>query len=135
MVFVGVEIRQNTIAARAAAYQEIGFSTADLWRPSATDPAVAALRLLAHDSSRWSEIDDVGWWQLRSIMAVGLRTWETLFLQVQEGLLPETAMKRFGWGADPHLYWPYFDRFWPDLRNLMDEEFAAYIEAQIDASR
>ena len=32
LVFVGLEIRQNTIAARSAAYWEIGQATAESWQ-------------------------------------------------------------------------------------------------------
>ena len=31
LIFVGLELRQSTIAARAAAYQELGIATADIW--------------------------------------------------------------------------------------------------------
>ena len=34
MIFVGLEIRQNTMVARAAAYQEMGFGAADRWAES-----------------------------------------------------------------------------------------------------
>ena len=96
MVFVGLEIRQNTIVAQAAAYQEIGFNTGEGWRTRSLDPSYAQLTVLASDSSRWNEIDEAGWLQLRWMMLSSMRAWETVWVQVQQGLLPDEAMGRFG---------------------------------------
>ena len=38
LVFVGLEIRQNNRLAQAAAYQEIGFATAQNWHTVSQDP-------------------------------------------------------------------------------------------------
>ena len=38
LVFVGLEIRQNNQLAQAAAYQEIGFATAQNWQDMSQDP-------------------------------------------------------------------------------------------------
>ncbi len=40
LIFVGYEIRQNTIAARAAAYQAIGIATAAAFRQLGARPTV-----------------------------------------------------------------------------------------------
>ncbi len=128
MVFVGMEIRQNTIAARAAAYQGIGFQSANIWHGWSRDPAFSDLRNLASDTATWDEIDETGWTQLSAALTGSMRSWETLYLQVQEGLLPEDAMTRFGWGIN---FWPAsFERLWPEVRTNLDDEFARYVEQQ-----
>ena len=128
MVFVGLEIRQNTIMGRAAAYQEIGFNAATGWAESARDRSFSELEMLSRDSMRLDEIDAVGWNQLGAMMTSVMRGWETVYLQVQEGLLPADAMRRLGYGVN---YWPTtFERLWPDVRVRMDEEFASYVERQ-----
>jgi hypothetical protein len=38
LVFVGVEIRQNTVTARAAAYQAMGEAVSDSWIGVSDDP-------------------------------------------------------------------------------------------------
>ena len=73
MLFVGWEIRQNTMVARAAAYQEIGFTAANQWMEGAHNRAYSELMLLSQDSSRWAEIDEVGWYQLASQMTSAIR--------------------------------------------------------------
>ena len=134
LVFVGMEIRQNTIVARAAAYQEIGFQTMEGWRMRSLDRAWAELMVLASDPARWDEIDEAGWLQLRFRMMGSMRAWETLYLQVSEGLLRPDALNRLGYDVSPSVYWPTFDRIWPEIRPLMGEEFAAYMEEEFELS-
>lgn len=55
LIFVGIEIQQNTKVARAAAYQEIGFTAADAYRTMSLDREWAELNLLASDSTKWRE--------------------------------------------------------------------------------
>ena len=59
MVFVGLEIRQNTMVARAAAYQEIGFHISERYAAIQHDPAVVQLFLMAGDPTRQQEITEV----------------------------------------------------------------------------
>ena len=90
LVFVAFEIRQNTVALRAAAYQSIGLSGA------------STLGEVAHDrdflenafAKAPGEMDRVDWWQFQRHMASLARTCETLQLQVVERALPEDAMDR-----------------------------------------
>ncbi len=135
LVFVGYEIRQSTISARASAYQEIGLATSDLWMILATDPEYAELQLMAFDSTRWGEIDGTGWHQMAATLTSVMRLWETTYLQVEEGLLREDAMGRLGFAVDPHVYFQdAFDRLWQEVRPRMNAEFAAYIEQQFGAT-
>ena len=57
LAFVGLEIQQNNKLAQAAAYQEIGFYTAESWWQSAHDREYTELELLSFDPARWDEID------------------------------------------------------------------------------
>ena len=132
MVFVGMEIRQNTMVARAGAYQEIGFTAANQWMEGAHNRAYSEILFLSQDPSRWGEIDEVGWYQLGSQMTSIMRSWETVYLQVQQGLLPADAMTQLGYGVN---YWPTtFERLWPDVRRRMDADFASYVEIQLGLS-
>ncbi len=133
MVFVGMEIRQNTMVARAAAYQEIGFQAANQWMEGAHNREYSRVMMLSRDPSRWPEIDEVGWYQLASQMTSVMRGWETVYLQVEEGLLPADAMTRLGYGGN---YWPAtLERLWPDVRGRVGAEFASYVEEQLGLDR
>ena len=128
LVFVGFEIRQNTIASRAAAYQSIGFYVAEAWNTRSMDREFVELYSQARDTTRWDEIDDTGWEQLRHWLIGALRGYETVYRQVQEGLLPASALESFGYGRDWRVYFPYLERMWPDLRPILSEDFARFME-------
>ena len=129
MVFVGLEIRASNTHARAAAYQELGIIAVEVWKDLQHDPAFAQLFVTASDSTQWDQIDEVGWFQLRAGVMVGMRGWETARLQVETGLLPLDALDRLGYERNP---WPYLDRIWPEVRAALNEEFAVYVEQRFE---
>ena len=45
LIFVGLQIRQNTIASRASAFQQMGTAIADIWLNTAQDPARALMTM------------------------------------------------------------------------------------------
>ena len=100
LIFVGLEIRQNNRLAQASAYQEIGFATAQSWYDVSQDPDFDRI-YLRHFYSGWN------WWadqdprDVERLMTLGighLRQYETLYLQVDLGLLDKAALERLGWG-------------------------------------
>lgn len=96
LVFVGLELRENRIAARAAAYQEIGIAQADLWIGRAHDRELNdVIGRLAADSLDWSSVSDSDLALARAYGIGVFRLYETVFLQVEEGLLEEEAMDEF----------------------------------------
>ena len=112
LAFVGYEIRQNTIASRAAAYQAIGIAGAD------------ALDSWAHDEQLWrlqlKKADDMkaaDWERFALKMKVFARLGETVHLQVEQGLLPPDAMERLGYrGWVDFLKYPKTACIWPLIR-------------------
>ncbi len=75
LIFVGYEIRQNTVAARAAAYQAIGVATAEAFDSLAHDKEmVAIMRKLAE------EMKASDWAQYKMKMTVFARLGETVLL-------------------------------------------------------
>jgi hypothetical protein len=130
LIFVAYEIRQNTISARAAAIQEIGVATAEMWGEYARDPAM--IRLLEGRTDipkdEWTADD---WSRFLAQMLAWSRLAETGLLQVKEGLLPASSLEMLGY-ADTK-YWLQDDGFsclWKyRLRFMVSEDFAAYVEA------
>ena len=131
MVFVGLEIRQSNSQARAAAFQEIGIATAESHRDARG--RIAELNLDAvwtpERLSSWTRSDwELHWRQWVEIM----RLYETLQLQVEQGILPEEAVDRLGYGGTPEMVWTQagFVCLWPfNLRNFVGEALRAAIEA------
>lgn len=132
LIFVGLQIRQNTIATRAAAYQAIGFHGSDIMIAEAMDHAFAALRVAALDSAQWGSIDAAGWYQLEQRLTGYMRAVEAVYLEVEEGLLPRDALQRFGLDVTTGTRTYPFGRLWPAVRPRLSAKFAAYVEAQLN---
>jgi hypothetical protein len=128
LIFVGLEFRQSTIASRAAAYQELGIATADLlFSLSDNSELNANLQIIGagqagSDDMTESERRDAFYWAMGS-----LRLYETVFLQVELGLLEAGSLDYLGW--ETYREQPWLREMWPGLRYSLTEPFALYIES------
>jgi hypothetical protein len=128
LVFVGLELRDNARAARAAAYQELGLAAADAWFMKATDRELNDLIEIAdaEDPAGWEGLDESDRRLVASYVQGLLRQYETVFLQVNEQLLEADAMESLGWkdfGSAKLVI-----RTWPRVRRYVTPGFAAYLE-------
>ena len=114
LVFVGLEVRQNTIASRAAAYQAVGLTFVDGLLDISLDPDLALILDIAADSLRWDELDEAEWARVKYRYRNIVRAYETIYLQVREGLLPDSALYEWGFrGISGNATWR---RLWPTVR-------------------
>ncbi|NJD32812.1 MAG: hypothetical protein FIB04_13115 [Gammaproteobacteria bacterium] len=126
MVFVGLQIRDSNVQARAAAYQAIGIATSEFHRWFD-----ARMNRLATESSypeavqRWTLAD---WEATGRMITADLRMLETILLQVDQGLLPADAMERLGYNWGPALADPAFACLWPELRKQVGPSVREFIE-------
>ncbi len=124
LIFVGYEIRQNTVAARAAAYQAIGIATAAAFDSWAHDRQFLTLRLKAADA-----MDATDWGQFATKMTVFARLGETVLLQVEQGLLPPDAMERLGYRGWMRLFEdPKTACIWPLIQPGVSTSFSEFVE-------
>jgi len=129
LLFVGYEIRQNTIAARAAAYQSIGIATA-----SVLDNAAHDLRYQETYLKSPEELTQAEWGQLLSKMHAWARLGETVLLQIEQGLLPPDAMERLGYRSwKTILEDPWMACAWPHIRKGVSDAFREYVEDSQDS--
>jgi hypothetical protein len=111
LAFVGMQIRQSNIQARAAAYQTIGIATSEFHRSFD-----ARLNRLVTESNypealkRWTLED---WERTERMFTADLRMLETILLQVDQGLLPSDATTRLGYNWGPILKNPAMACIWP----------------------
>ena len=130
LVFVGLEIRENRIAARAAAYQELGIAVAGEWMARAGDRELNDLVRVAAsgDSVSWAGLSESDVYLLRSYTLSAIRLFETAYLQVEQDLLDEGAMERLGWRN--FLESNFLMRMWPEVRSQVSPAFTRYLETQ-----
>ena len=130
LVFVGLELRETRIAARASAYQELGIAIADNWMGRANDRELNDLVHLSMtaDSATWANVGPSDVYLLRSYVLANVRLYETVYLQVEQGLLRDDALTSLGW---THLLNSrLLERMWPHIRSAVTPGFAAYLEEE-----
>jgi hypothetical protein len=133
LVFVGLEVRQNTIANRATAYQEHGLHLSNQWLALAQDPTLT--RLFLANENNWHELTEVEKAQLVHTWVAIFRSYETILLQVEEGLLDQDALDRLGWGEafepgyQAQMLWPSIVRYLnPHVREHFEAKFPYLLE-------
>lgn len=97
LVFVGIELRNSNLQARAAAFQTIGIATSEFHQTM--DDRLNLLFEQAFDEEAlksWSYSD---WLAVDRRVRADLRLFETALLQVEQGLLDEEAIVNLGFAA------------------------------------
>lgn len=125
--FVGMEIRQNTTAVRSATIQAVSDQAMELTLSMATD---AQLPRLVYDMTRGgiteADLGSEDYMRLRLAVVAGLRRQENLYLQVQNEVIPNSALDNVSFG----FYRNAFVReIWATDAELFDPGFAEYWEA------
>jgi hypothetical protein len=132
LVFVGMQIRESNIQARAAAYRAIGISTAEFHRGfDARMNRVVTESEYPEAVKRWTLED---WETMERIETADLRMLEMIQLQVEQGLLPTDAVARLGYNWGPILSSPAMACMWPELRTQVGSSVRKLIEDSTPAA-
>jgi hypothetical protein len=132
LLFVGMQIRESNIQARAGAYREIGISTAEFHRGfSARMNRVVTESEYPEAVKRWTLED---WETMERIETADLRMLEMIQLQVEQGLLPPDAVARLGYNWGPILNNPAMACIWQELRTQVSASVLKLIEDSTPAA-
>jgi len=132
LVFVGMQIRESNIQARAAAYRAIGISTAEFHRGfNERMNRVVTESEYPEAVKRWTLED---WETVERIATADLRMLEMIQLQVEQGLLPSDAVARLGYNWGPILRNPAMACMWPELRPQVGSSVRKLIEDSTPAA-
>ena len=129
MVFVGLEVRGNTVATRAAAYQAMGAETSSLWHAWSMDPVMADL--IARGLGGLQNLTEAETVQFNFLTVGALRLYETTWREVQLGLLDAAELQSFGFSVYITPDNQVLRELWPQLENNMTPDFASYIEREL----
>ena len=125
---VAYEIRQNTVQAQAAAYQELGVAVQG-WFLALDDRDNRLFTEANYPEAlkRW-ELSD--WETYTTLQTAALRWVETFMLQVDEGLLDADAMTKWGFSFEDHpaLETVGFICIWPELSNFVGAKLRVEID-------
>ena len=130
LIFVGVEINQNTNLSRNQAYLDFAESLKDLTLQIATDevlPSLVARTVAGETRNDFSLEDQV---RLNSMQIATVRVWEGLFRSWQSGFLPEETISNTNIGGGILLNNDYFREFWEEVKLQLTPDFVQFFEQQ-----
>lgn len=126
LIYVGRQIRQSNRIARAEAYREIAGAIQTAYANwSADDETVGLAVRIYYDNADREQFTPFERMKFGLRLTEALRTYQTLFTQVQEGILPIGAE-----GLMPkQLYRTrYVQTTWPYIKDDFDPAFCAFFE-------
>ena len=125
LIFVGMEIRQNTTAVRGATNQAISDQATELYLAIATDRNLASLTVKLYDGVPRKDFDPIDDMQLFLTVMTGLRRVENIFLQLEDNILDERAFDRIGLS----FYRSNYGReIWETNKQFFDRKFVPFFE-------
>ena len=99
LIFVGIEIRQNSLSIRGATYQSIAEQVTKLYMDVAADERLSELvsQMLPDDNDTLrNQLNATDRLSLDFIVLTGLRRIENIYLQQADGILSKQAFERIG---------------------------------------
>ena len=107
LIFVGLEIRHNTVATRGATMQAISDANTDFRLQLALSPDYSDLVVRIFDRDRHKEFSPSEHMRLGLMITAFVGNLENVYLQHKEGLVPDSIFDSYGWNDDISRS-PYF---------------------------
>lgn len=130
LVFVGLEIRQNTTVARGQTRQDLAALNQEWLLLMSTDSAFASTFHKA-----WVELyPDLGQHELRRAhfgMRLHLRRLENVYFQFAEGLVDASALQSYGFQTGLLFRSATFQDFWSVEKAGFDPGFSRYLDQRL----
>ena len=132
LIFVGIEIQQNSAVARLEARQTIQNQNLDISLAIASNAelseAISLMTLVATNQMEAQELDSVDTVRLYFTTYSVLLNMQTAYDSVQEGILSESSLDGLGAGF---LNNDFGRAIWPQLRGQLNDDFANWVESRI----
>ena len=129
LVFVGLEVRQNTAAVKGATYQAIADSSLQHARWFASNETLPQFTVKIFDGAMPDDFTREENLVINTNYVMTIRRIENIYVQVREGLVEEEAVLRFR-PAESFFDSPYFRQFWDGWRLTVEPEFLEYFESE-----
>lgn len=133
LVFVGMEIHQNTIVARAQTRQALADQAIALQGLYVQDDALARnfWRFLAWEGEPpTSMVREFP--RMRFLIESTMIQRENVFLQAREGVIDESVLRSYGWSRGGLFRTPLFRVEWSRMRSQYNPDFVTAFEAEYD---
>ena len=135
LIFVGIEIRQNSLAVRGATHQSISEQVTKLYMHVATNERLSKLvsKMLPGDTSSdnlRNQLNAADELSLDFTVLTGLRRIENIYLQESDGILSDKAFERIGL---EFYQTPFSRETWEKYKTGFDKSFINFFEKLRDA--
>ena len=125
LVFVALQIKQNTSAVRAQTRQQLtDASTEFLLAVATTDLGDMYGRFLDGEAMTDREMDHVA-----PALVATVRNLENVFLQTRDGVIDESALLSYGWRGSRTYASDAFAAWWKTNRDRFNADFVQAFEA------
>jgi len=133
LVFVGLEIRQNTAIARAETRQALTEQSLESINALSTNEELGRqLDLWLWGDDGHTDACADGLHQVCRWVRGQVRILENAFLQYEEGLIDESVFLSYGWQDSPLIRSPHFAPWWRAIRSSYHPDFVDALEAEYD---
>ena len=129
LIFVGAEIRQNTIAIRGATQQEISLQLSEMLTLVVENERIAYLMDEAFNGTTKAEMSRVDFSRFRAFANIGFRRIENIYLQHRNGFISDDAFQRIGWD---YYQSPLLREIWEDRKKGFNSDFVIFYEKMRD---
>ena len=125
LIFVGVEINQNTNALRGETQQNVSMQVNDMYKMVAENERIARLISLCFEGISKEDLSESDYISLWNFQMMGFRRIENIYLQFNNGFVGSEAFDRI----DMAFYrTPLVREIWEERKNSFDPEFVVFYE-------
>ncbi len=125
LLFVGVEIRQNTIAIRGATQQDISYQISEIYKIAVENEKIALITSMAYRGITKKDLSEIDFSRFWLFTMMGLRRVENIYLQYNNGFVGSEAFDRI----DMAFYrTPLVREIWEERKNSFDPKFVVFYE-------
>ncbi|NIV18322.1 MAG: hypothetical protein GWN47_07875 [Woeseiaceae bacterium] len=129
LIFVGLEVRQNTTAVRGATYQSIADASLQQVQWWADNEKLLQYEVRIDEGALPDDFTLEENLVIRANFVMTIRRIENIYVQVREGLVEEEAVLRFR-PSNEYFESPYFREFWANWRLETEPAFRDYFERE-----
>ena len=133
IVFLAVELQQNTAAIQGATYQGLSDSASDQLLRVTDNPQLADVLFRAYSGADWEDLEPSENFQLFTYYRAHLQRLENSYFQFSAGLVDEVVFESYGWN-DRLLNSPHFRRFLQQFgENGLSLRFREFLDNRLSA--
>ena len=133
LVYLAVQVRQNTQALRSSTFQEIASQMAQNVEPLVYDQEVAALTV--RGSAHLEELDEVDRVRFYAILIMSFRRMEAVYIHSQLGSIAPDLTRGFELSMLTNLQSPGGAAWWDSAKVTFSREFVDHVDAWLAANR